>query len=251
MAATTDNLRTNGVCVHFGGVKAVNDVDLVFRPGEILGLIGPNGAGKTTFVNALSGFVRLTAGSIEIGGTDVTNWPAHKLARFGLARTFQSPRFFRSLTVLQNVELGALGTGRHRREAEARARELLDVVALADKATQNAGTLAYGEERRLEVARAAATEPRFLLLDEPAAGLSEGESAQLASEIVALRDRLGCGVLVIEHDMLLIMRVCERIHVLAEGRTLSVGTPDEIQADEEVLTAYLGHPKKSQDAGDH
>ena len=247
MTATSPDLRTTGVRVHFGGVKAVDGVDLEFRPGEILGLIGPNGAGKTTFVNALSGFVRLTEGSIEIGGTDVTNWPAHKLARFGLARTFQSPRFFRSLTVLQNVELGAVGTGRPKRQAEARARELLEVVALADKAEQSASSLAYGEERRLELARAAATEPQFLLLDEPAAGLSEGETDQLATEIVGLRDRLACGVLVIEHDMRLIMRVCDRIHVLAEGRTLSIGTPDEIKVDDAVMTAYLGHPKTRHD----
>ncbi len=236
-----DELAARGIRVYFEGLKAVDDVDLPFRRGEIVGLIGPNGAGKTTFVNAITGFQPLTGGTITLAGVDVTGWQPHRLAKLGLARTFQSLRFFRGLTVFENVEVAGVSVGLSRKEAKKRAWHFLEVMNLADKAELRAESLPYGNERRLEIARAVATAPRFLLLDEPAAGLYEAETDELVTTIGRLRDELSCGVLVIEHDMSVIMRLCERIHVLNYGRTIGVGTPSEIQQDEAVLTAYLGH----------
>ena len=239
--AAIESLQARGVSVHFQGLRAVDCVDLELRRGEILGLIGPNGAGKTTLVNALTGFQRLTAGSISLGGVDVTGWKPHRLARIGLARTFQSLRFFRGLTVLENVQVAGVAVGRSQREAREQAQHFLELLALADKADLRGDSLPYGDERRLEIARAVSLAPRFLLLDEPAAGLNEGESIELVTMIGRLREELSCGVLVIDHDMSVIMELCERIQVLNYGQTISIGTPDEIRSDEAVLTAYLGH----------
>ena len=237
-------LETRGVRVHFEGVKALDEVDLALHPGEILGLIGPNGAGKTTLVNVLTGFQRPSAGAIVLDGRDVTKLPAHRRARLGLARTFQSVRLFDGLTVLENVEVGGLGVGLPRRLARSRAHELLALLRLAERSEEKAGSLPHGDERRLGIARALAMEPTFLLLDEPSAGLDEKETDVLMATIGRIRDEAGCGVLVIEHDMRLIMGLCERIQVLDHGKTIRVGTPDEVRADPAVITAYLGEPAR-------
>jgi branched-chain amino acid transport system ATP-binding protein len=221
-------------------VQALREVTLELRSGEVLGLIGPNGAGKSTLVNVLSGFDRPTDGTVELEGREVTRWPAHRRGRHGLARTFQHSHAFGSLTVRENVEVAALGVGTRSRAAARRADELLELVGLADYADASAATLAHGDERRLGVARALATEPRFVLMDEPAAGLPEAEVPGLAGVIRDVRDDHGAGVLLIDHNMALIMDVCDRIHVLDQGRTLAEGTPQEIRANIDVAAAYLG-----------
>ena len=226
--------------VHFEGVKAVDGVDLTLERGQIMGLIGPNGAGKTTFMNAVSHFVPRTSGRVILGGRDVTSWPPHRLAAAGLVRTFQDVATFPDLTVFENVELGALGSGLSRRKARARAWDLLEGLDLARLATLPASALPHGEERRVGIARAVAVGPRFLLLDEPAAGLDDRESLQLAETIAKLRDDIGCGVLLVEHDMRIIFRVCERIQVLDFGKPLALGEPGEIRTNADVITAYLG-----------
>jgi branched-chain amino acid transport system ATP-binding protein len=237
-------LRADGVSVHFAGVRAVDDVSLELHFGEILGLIGPNGAGKTTFVNALSGFQRPTNGHVFLDDVEVTGMAPARLARRGLTRTFQAVRVFGDLTVYENVEAAELSTVRRRNEAAPAVWELLRWVDLADRADQLASSLPYGDERRLGLVRALATQPAFVLLDEPAAGLNELESQQLMEVITRVRDEYGCGILVIEHHMPLIMRLCDRVHVLNYGTTLSVGTPAEIQIDPAVIDAYLGGPQQ-------
>jgi branched-chain amino acid transport system ATP-binding protein len=207
--------------------------------GEIVGLIGPNGAGKSTLVNVLSGFDRPSSGTVELEGRDVTRWRPSRRGRAGLARTFQHSHAFRSLTVRENVEVAALGAGTSPRGARERAKELLDAIGLGANADAPADTLAQGDERRLGVARALATEPRFVLLDEPAAGLPEAELPALAEVVGAVRAR-DAGVLLIDHNMALIMEICDRIHVLDQGRTLAEGAPTDIRANLDVAAAYLG-----------
>jgi branched-chain amino acid transport system ATP-binding protein len=241
----TAHLDARAIRVHFEGVKAVDGVDLHVDKSEILGLIGPNGAGKTTVVNALTGFEPLTGGSVTLDGADVTGWTADKLARAGLLRTFQNVRLFPKLTVLENVEVGGCGVGVSRREARRQATELLDEFGLGHRGPQLASGLPHGEERRIGILRALASRPELLLLDEPAAGLNEAESDELVSTLRAARERFGCGLMVIEHDMRVIMSLCERVHVLDYGKTLSVGTPDEIRADPAVVTAYLGTRRRA------
>jgi ABC-type branched-subunit amino acid transport system ATPase component len=231
-----EQLVVEEIRVHFEGVKAVDGVDLTLDQGQIMGLIGPNGAGKTTFMNAVSHFVPRTSGRVILGGRDVTSWPPNRLARAGLVRTFQDVATFPELTVFENVELGALGAGLSRRKARARAWELLESLGLERMASMQASALPHGEERRVGIARAVAVSPRFLLLDEPAAGLDDRESLQLAETISKLRD----DVLLVEHDMRVIFRVCERIQVLDFGRPLALGTPGEIRTNPDVITAYLG-----------
>jgi ABC-type branched-subunit amino acid transport system ATPase component len=235
-----EKLVAEDIRVHFDGVKAVDGVDLTLEQGQIMGLIGPNGAGKTTFMNAVSHFVSRTSGRVTLGGRDVTSWPPHRLAAAGLVRTFQDVATFPDLTVFENVELGALGAGLSRRKARARAWTLLESLGLARLAALPASALPHGEERRVGIARAVAVGPRFLLLDEPAAGLDDRESLQLAETIAKLRDETGCGVLLVEHDMRIIFRVCERIQVLDFGRPLALGEPGEIRTNPDVITAYLG-----------
>ena len=217
-ASGTELLEARGLKVHFGGVHAVDGVDLVLRKGEILGLIGPNGAGKTTLVNALSGFQKPTAGTVLMNGQDVTGLSPHRLARRGLARTFQSVRLFPGLTVLENVELGGVGVGMRRPAARKWARELLERLKLDDMAGLYGTGLPHGLERRLGIVRALAAKPTFLLLDEPAAGLNEQESDELVGSLTLIRDDFSCALLVIEHDMRLIMRLCERIQVSTTAR---------------------------------
>lgn len=235
-----EHLITQGLAVHYEAVKAVDGVDLTLQRGQITGLIGPNGAGKTTFMNAVTGFVPLTAGTVRLDSLDVSDWPPHKLVREGVVRTFQDIATFPELSVFENIELGALGAGLSRARARQRARDLLDRLELGHLARLPASALPHGYERRVGIARAVALSPTFLLLDEPAAGLDDEESVDLARTIAGLRDELGCGVLLVEHDMHVIFGVCERIQVLDYGKTIAVGTPDEIEADEAVIAAYLG-----------
>ena len=233
-------VRASSVTRSFRGVRALDDVTLEVRRHEVVGLIGSNGAGKSTLVNVLSGFDAPDSGRVELDGEDVTGWSAHRRGRAGLARTFQHSRSFRDLSVRENVEIGALGCGAGARAARARAEELLELLGLQAFADAPAGTLAHGDERRLGVARALATEPRYVLLDEPAAGLPETEVPALADAVRAVRDEHDAGVLLIDHNMTLVLDVCDRVHVLDHGKTLAEGTPAEIRANAEVTSAYLG-----------
>jgi branched-chain amino acid transport system ATP-binding protein len=203
-------------------------------------LIGPNGAGKTTLVNVMTGFDRPTSGSVELEGRDITQWSPHRRGRTGLARTFQHSRAFGALTVRENVEVAALGVGANAREARRRADGLLRLLDLGERADAPSASLPHGDERRLGVARALATQPRFLLMDEPAAGLPEAEVPDFAAVVRSIRDDHEIGVLLIDHNMALIMEVCDRLHVLDQGKTLAEGTPTEIRGNFDVAAAYLG-----------
>jgi branched-chain amino acid transport system ATP-binding protein len=240
------SLRASSVSRSFAGVQALRDVSLELRQGEVVGLIGPNGAGKSTLVNVLSGFDRPTVGHVLLEERDVTRWPAYRRGRHGLARTFQHSHAFRGLSVRENVEVSALGGGASQREAARRARELLALLGLDEYAQRPAGSLAHGDERRLGVARALATEPRFMLMDEPAAGLPEAEIPQFATAVSMIRDR-GAGVLLVDHNVALVLEVCERIHVLDQGKTLAEGTPQEIRAHLGVAAAYLGESAEAEE----
>ena len=232
--------RAAAVSRSFAGVDALRDVTLELRSHEVVGLIGPNGAGKTTLVNVMTGFDRPTRGAVELDEDDVTTWSPSRRGRAGLARTFQHSRAFRGLSVRENVEVSALGVGAGSREAAQRADELLGLLGLAAYAAAPAAALAHGDERRLGVARALATRPRYVLMDEPAAGLPEAEVPEFAEVIRSVRDEHEAGVLLIDHNMALIMEVCDRIHVLDQGRTLAEGSPREIRANLDVAAAYLG-----------
>lgn len=238
--ADGSTLEAHGLCVHFAGVRAVDGVDFLLREDEILGLIGPNGAGKSTFVNVLSGFQKPTAGEVVLRGESVTGWSTPKLVSQGVVRTFQSARLFQGLTVFENVEAGAVCAGMRGRVAQQFAAETIERLDLGPYAFAQANALPHGVERRLAIARALACRPQFLLLDEPAAGLNEEESDELVRVLGEMRRDLRLGLVVIEHDMRLIMSLCERIHVLNYGKTVAVGTPGEVSADESVRDAYLG-----------
>ena len=235
-----DIIRATAVSRSFEGVRALRDVTVELRSGEVLGLIGPNGAGKTTLVNVVTGFDYPDSGSVELAGQDITGWRPHRRGRAGIARTFQGSHSFGNLSVRENVEVSALGVGASPREARRRAARLLELLALAENAEERAGTLAHGRERKLEVARALAIEPRFVLMDEPAAGLPEAEIPEFAEVLRAVRDERGAGVMLIDHNMALVMEVCDRIHVLDQGRTLAEGTPREVRGNLDVTAAYLG-----------
>jgi branched-chain amino acid transport system permease protein len=234
------HLRAEAVAQHFGGLRALDGVSLTVRQGQIVGLIGPNGSGKTTLLNALSGVRRPTAGAIWIDHDEVTGLVPERMSATGVARTFQNIRLFAGLTVQENVETGL----RHvaSRDRFTAAQGLLAEHGMLELADRWAGTLAYAQQRRLELVRALATQPRFLLLDEPAAGMNRSESTELLTSIRALPPKYGLGVLIIDHDLHLITQLCERITVLNEGVVIAEGTPAEIQADEGVISAYLGRP---------
>lgn len=237
---------------------ALSDYALDLPAGRIHGVIGPNGAGKTTLFNLLSGMVRPTSGTITLGGVDVTGMPADRVALLGLARTFQNIRLFDDMSVLDNVKVGVqahrpgslwstlLSTpGFRRREAgiEARARELLDLVALGDRAHRLAGSLPHGDQRRLEIIRALAIEPRVLMLDEPNAGMNPTETDALLAFIRRIRDELGVTIVLIAHDIPLVMNVCDRIQVLNFGLRIAEGEPHQVRNDPEVVAAYLGQAR--------
>ena len=224
----------------FGGVHALRNVSLRLREGDVVGLIGPNGSGKTTFLNCLSGVFPPTTGRVALDGRPIPR-RGHAVARRGVVRTFQNIRLFGWLTALQNVEVGALGAGRARRGSSDRhARDTLAQLGIDRLADRYAGTLSYGDQRRLEIARALAAQPRFLLLDEPAAGMNEAESAELGTAVQAIRKEHGCGVLVVEHDLRLIMQICDHVVVLNEGEVIASGSPGDVRTDPAVVAAYIG-----------
>jgi branched-chain amino acid transport system ATP-binding protein len=235
-----ETLRASSVSRSFEGVQALQAVTLELHRKEVVGLVGPNGAGKSTLVNVLAGFDLPSSGTVELRDREITRWSANRRARSGLTRTFQHSRSLRALSVRENVEVAALGVGTGTREARRRAQELLERLGLTDLADVPAGSLAQGDERRLGVARALVTEPDFVLMDEPAAGLPEAEVPEFAEVVRSVRDEYLAGVLLIDHNMALVMGVCDRIHVLDQGRTLASGTPEEIRGDLDVAAAYLG-----------
>jgi len=239
--AADGTLSAREVVKHFRGVHALDGVSLTLQPGEIVGLIGPNGSGKTTLLNVLSGIYPPTSGKVWCRGRDVTNRKPHVIAHLGVGRTFQNIRLFSHLTVRQNVEVGSV-SGRKVEgvDHQADVDRLLERFSLSGSAEAQALSLPYGAQRRVEIARALAGRPLFLLLDEPAAGMNEAESDQLLQTIMGVREDFGCGVLIVDHDLRLIMRLCERIHVLAEGVTLATGTPQEVRADRQVIDVFLG-----------
>jgi branched-chain amino acid transport system ATP-binding protein len=251
-------LTVNNLTKYFGGVHAVNQVSFTVEAGEILGLIGPNGAGKTTCFNLINGLIPVTAGSIVMAEREMVRLPPYRRAARGLARTFQNIQLFGGMTVLENILTGNhLGqkvglfeallplprVKRAEARAVARAQELLQLVGLAGKGDLAAESLAYGEQRRLEIGRALALEPQLLLLDEPAAGLNPRETEDLMVLLEKLRD-LGITLLIIEHDMTLVMGLCDRIVVLDHGEVIAAGPPREIRRDPRVIEAYLGREEE-------
>jgi branched-chain amino acid transport system ATP-binding protein len=239
--SSEDRLEVRDLTKDFGGLRAVNEVSFVLRRGEILGLIGPNGSGKTTTINLITGLLEITSGSVVAAGREITGWPPYKIARSGLARTFQVVKLFKDFTVAENVEVAAMSAKRlGRAEARVSAEAALDLVGITHLAGLPANILPQGEERRVEIARALATDPTFLLLDEPGAGLNDAEIEVLLPTLQRIRQQRGSGVLVVDHDMRLIMGLCDRIHVLNYGRTIAEGRPDEIRRQPAVIEAYLG-----------
>ena len=230
-------LSARDITVRFGEIVALEDVSLEVASHEILGLIGPNGAGKTTLVNVLSGFVRSSSGSVYVGSKDITHVSASRRAVHGLARTFQAAQLFSALTVAENLEVYASTIHRRRSQALALVDELLDAGDLVEVADLPAGLLPQGLERRVALMRSLALQPTHLLLDEPAAGLDDVETNELANLISGLTHRFGCGLVLVDHDMRLIMRVCHRIQVLNYGCTLFIGTPEQVSAHPDVREA--------------
>jgi len=242
-------LVVTNVCKSFGGLQVLHDVSLDCRPGEIVGLIGPNGAGKSTLINAITSLMPVSSGEVRLGGVRVSNTAPQFCAAAGLGRTFQNIRLFTRLTVRQNVEV-ALTSGLRDRPALSR---YIDITALLDQfdlarfAEWKAGALSYGSQRRLEIVRALALAPEFLLLDEPAAGMNAAETTALIAAVRRASDEFRCGVLVIDHDLRFIMTLCSRIFVLDAGRIIAAGTPEEVTKDPRVIEVYIGHSKDRKD----
>lgn len=248
-------LQLSDATIRFGGLIAVNQVSFELNRGDLFGLIGPNGAGKTTCFNLITGVYAPTSGSIIFDGLDITGTPSNRIAKLGICRTFQNIRLFQSLSSLENVVVGgflrhrtALGSAlcylpsaiKETEQLKARALDLLKLVDLGDVADARSRDLPYGKQRRLEIARALATQPQLLLLDEPAAGMNPQEKMELLQMVKKIRDELGVTVLLIEHDMKFVMNLCERIVVLDHGEEIAQGPPSEIRNDPKVIAAYLG-----------
>ena len=253
------DVRTLGI--DFGGLTAVDSFNITIGPTEISGLIGPNGAGKTTIFNLLTGVYQPTRGSVLVNGIDIKGMPIHKVNKLGIARTFQNIRLFTDMTALDNVKVGMHNNikcsfiesllhlpsyKRSEEKANAKAMELLDFMGLAEFADVKAGSLPYGVQRRLEIVRALASNPSIILLDEPAAGMNPSETAELMHQIRRIRDTFHIAIFLIEHDMNLVMNVCEAIAVVNYGRIIAKGTPEEIRSNPAVIEAYLG--KEESDA---
>lgn len=250
-------LEAEDLCMQFGGLLAVNQVSLKIHEGEIVSVIGPNGAGKTTVFNCLTGFYRPTSGTIRYKGRFIERTPGYKISRLGIVRTFQNVRLFKAMTVLENLLVaqhrflntnllaGLLKTPSFRkseRKARDNAEYWLDKTGLTELANREAGNLAYGQQRRLEIARCMVTRPDLLMLDEPAAGLNPKETRQLDDLISELRRNHQVSVLLIEHDMKLVMDISDRIYVINQGEPLAAGTPEVVQSNPDVIKAYLGVP---------
>jgi branched-chain amino acid transport system ATP-binding protein len=233
------SLLASNITVRFGGLTVIDNVDLEVRPAEILGLIGPNGAGKTTFVNVLTGFQKPKTGSVRIASTVITTLRPEDRVRAGLVRTFQAVRLFPALTVEENLRAAGLAVGASLAAIRQREREFIDLLDLGGWAGIEARALPYGVERRVGIARALMSQPAFVMLDEPAAGMNEQEATSFL-EVVSTIRKTGAGVLLIEHNMGVVFQICDRVHVLQSGRTLAVGTPDEIRSHSMVREAYLG-----------
>lgn len=234
------SLAASGVTVAFGGFKALTDVTMSITPGAVHGLIGPNGAGKTTMVNVLTGFQAPTTGAILLGDTDIGTHKAHKLRRNGVARTFQAGRLFAGLDVLDNLAVTGVGLGHSRHASEVEAQRVLDWMGVSHLADMPAMGLPYTDERRVSIARALMYSPSFLLLDEPAAGMSEAEAEELSQVIARVAAELGCGVLLIEHNVGLVLSVSHHVYVLDAGQIIEEGDRDVILSSRKVRDAYLG-----------
>ena len=250
-----DILQINKMGITFGGLRAVSNLNLTIKQGELVGLIGPNGAGKTTAFNLITGVYQPTEGEVVFRGKNTKGLPSFKVTQMGMARTFQNIRLFSELSVIDNVKIAytyhvqysllesITRLGRYYKEEQEiteKALKLLEIFGLQDKAYEIAKNLPYGEQRRLEIARALATEPQFLLLDEPAAGMNPQETHELMKLIAWIREKFKLSILLIEHDMSLVMGVCERIYVLEYGCLIAQGTPEEIKNNPRVIEAYLG-----------
>jgi len=233
-------LHADKISVAFAGLTALSGVDLTITPGRITGLIGPNGAGKTTLVNVLTGFQAATTGAVTLDGGDISHLKPHQMRRRGIARTFQGGRLFRDLAVIDNLEVTGVGLGHSRRQAVAEAEAMLEWIGIRHLAGRIAGGLPYTDERRVAIGRALIGRPGFVLLDEPAAGMSAPEAAELAALIRRIAGEMGCGVLLIEHNVGLVLDLCDAIVVLDSGAVIETGTPAAIRGSEKVRHAYMG-----------
>ena len=248
-------LKTTNLGISFGGLRAVDDVNMEIKDGELIGLIGPNGAGKTTIFNLLTGVYKPTDGDISLNGISINKKNTPQIVALGVARTFQNIRLFKNLSVLDNVKMALNSSMKYNtfeaifrlprfwkeeKEITDKALDLLDIFDMAEMANIISGNLSYGQQRKLEIARALATNPKLLLLDEPAAGMNPNETRELMNTISFIRNKFNIAILLIEHDMDLVMGICERLYVLNFGKVIASGLPEEIQNNKEVIAAYLG-----------